>query len=151
MVRLKLWNRAQHALNNGYIALEMQHSREPLEETPFAPERIIGGSKMSRIVEIGTALACPYHTNDNVCRHDGGIDICNEPDYVFPENCPLSIIGAAPLKSEESASSASQSDEIIADIKEVVRSWFKCNDNLYLLTHRECDILNSVVKCYKRR
>jgi hypothetical protein len=43
-------------------------------------------------------------------------------------------------------SNYSQSDEIIDDIKEVVQSWFKCNDDL---THRECDILNSVVKCYK--
>jgi hypothetical protein len=40
-----------------------------------------------------------------------------------------------------------QSDAIIADIKVVVRSWFKCNDNL---THRECDILNSVAKCYRQ-
>lgn len=40
-----------------------------------------------------------------------------------------------------------QSDAIIADIREVVRSWFACNDNL---SHRECDILNSVVKCYKQ-
>jgi hypothetical protein len=38
--------------------------------------------------------------------------------------------------------------EIIADIKEVVGSWFKCNDDL---THRECDILNSIAKCYKKR
>jgi hypothetical protein len=31
-------------------------------------------------------------------------------------------------------------------IKEVVGSWFKHNDDL---THRECDILNSIAKCYK--
>jgi ribosomal protein S27E len=38
-------------------------------------------------------------------------------------------------------------DAIIADIREVVRSWFACNDNL---SHRECDILNSISKCYRK-
>lgn len=40
-----------------------------------------------------------------------------------------------------------RSDAIIADIKAVVQSWFNGNDDL---THRECDILNSVVKCYRQ-
>jgi hypothetical protein len=51
------------------------------------------------------------------------------------------------LESAPSASTNSQSAEIIADIKVVVSSWFKHNDDL---THKECDILNSIAKCYKK-
>ena len=54
---------------------------------------------------------------------------------------------AAFTKENFKPSHNTQSDAIIADIKEVVRTWFKCNDDL---THRECDILNSIVKIYKR-
>ena len=38
-------------------------------------------------------------------------------------------------------------DKIIDNIREEIRSWFNCNDDL---SHRECDILNSIVKCYKK-
>jgi hypothetical protein len=59
-----------------------------------------------------------------------------------------SRIAALEAEVEKFTSTNSQSDAIISDIKEVVQSWFKCNDNL---THRECDILNSVVKCYRQK
>jgi hypothetical protein len=41
-----------------------------------------------------------------------------------------------------------QRAEIIAKITEVVGSWFRNSDDL---NHRECDILNSIAKCYKRQ
>jgi ABC-type amino acid transport substrate-binding protein len=69
--------------------------------------------------------------------YDGGIDESPNGDYVKFSD----ITEALKILYNK------QSDAIIADIKEVVRSWFAFNDNL---SHRECDILNSVVKCYKQ-
>jgi len=96
-----------------------------LEETPVAPERIRGSAMSIQMKR---------------CKKHG---LCKHKLIPFCELCATEYWESAP-----SVSSNSQSDEIIADIKEVVQSWFKCNDDL---SHRECDILNSVVKCYKRR
>jgi hypothetical protein len=80
------------------------------------------------------------------CRNEI-LDLCC-PDGAkeFVREAVASIL--LKLLEEKFTSTNSQSDAIISDIKEVVQSWFKCNDNL---THRECDILNSVVKCYRQK
>jgi hypothetical protein len=58
------------------------------------------------------------------------------------------ITAPAELVEREQASTNIQDSEIIAKITEVVGSWFRNSDDL---NHRECDILNSIAKCYKRQ
>ena len=76
----------------------------------------------------------------------------NEPfckECYFRSSCDGIVGGpqcATNASGTQPTSTNTQSDEIIANIKEVVHNWFLDGETL---THRECEILNSIVVCYK--
>lgn len=110
-----------------------------------------GCSKEARygVRKCSSSFHCQTHRNRNIYRKALAADDyyllpapLNTKEAPKTRSTRAKLAGAAP-----SGSHNRTNDEIIANIMEVVRSWFKCNDDL---THRECTILNSIVKCYKR-
>jgi hypothetical protein len=103
---------------------------------------VVGNGTLKRMK--GAAMNKPKNKWWSVTKFDVGRELAN-PDYVQWADERIAALEAEVAKF---TSTNSQIREVIADIKEVVGSWFKNNDDL---THRECDILNSIATCYKKR